>query len=76
MTKGGDYYGNFLGKHIVQKDFEIVYSTIFTLTVDGISLFRQLNGIAKISETTIGMTMKFLPEVGTYKEAQIKRKLT
>ena len=42
-----------------------------TLTVNGMCLFRQLNGIwgwvetpPEISETPIGMTMKFLPDVG------------
>ena len=43
------------------------------LAVNGICLFLQLNGIwgggstpPKISGTTKGMTMKFLPDVGIY----------
>ena len=48
------------------------------LTVNGICLFRQINGInpPKNSETTKVVTMQFLPDVGIYKEAQNQKKLT
>ena len=52
------------------------------LTVNGICLFWQLNGIwggvvpppPKISGTTKGMTMKFLPDVGIHKGARNQKK--
>ena len=47
--------------------------SLMSLTVNGICLFRQLNGIwgmetppLEISGTTKGMTVKFLPGVGIY----------
>ena len=47
----------------------------FLMVNDGICLFRQLNGIwGWILVTTKGMTMKFLPDVGIYKETRNKKK--
>ena len=53
------------------------FDSLCLLTVNGICLFWQLNGIwgvvpppPKNSGTTKGMTMKFLPDVGIHKEAR------